>query len=206
MAIETAKRPLFTARYSLPLGSQWTYPVNVTFVGGTCIYGPTYATCSVPPPVSNSSTTIEDYVTFDLSIPNGTAIKIWYTGPRGNMTFDCGSGAMYSFCHLEPIPPGVMVGPFRFYFLVPTPGNYSFHALSEQCTYTSNCSTNNAIGTVTAGLSTIQYDRPYWAWGLATEIGAITGIITTVMVAGIIAYRGQKQRRADHPPQQGPPR
>src|SRR5437867_8198440 len=94
-AVATHKIQTETALYSIPLGEQRNYPQGVTFHSSSstsCGGIGNIPTCSLPTPVSNSSATIDDYVLFSLTRPNGSAVKFWYTGPQGNLTQDCGSG------------------------------------------------------------------------------------------------------------------
>lgn len=201
-AVATHKTLTETALYSIPLGAERDYPQGITFHPLSSIYG--YAscggvgnvpTCSLPTPISNSSTTIDDYVVFSLTRPNGSAVVFWYTGPQGNLTQDCG-GVVEAACEVEPNPPGSGTSPFSNLFLIPTPGNYSIHIVSVQCAFTpNNCSTTTATGIVTLAVSTLTYSRPYYAAGLATVIIAGVSVAVAVVFLTVTGYRIVDDRR-----------
>jgi hypothetical protein len=200
-AVATHKIQTETALYSIPLGVQRNYPECVDFRGPSSVYGTScggigYPSTTLPTPVSNSSTTIEDYVLFSLTRPNGSAVTFWYTGPQGNLTQDCGVGVAEVACHVEPNPPGTGTGPFSNLFLIHTPGNYSIHLLSTQCSFTPNyCSTTTTTGIVTLAVAIITYSRPYYSAGLATVIIGGVSIAVAVVFLTITVYRIVENRR-----------
>jgi len=151
----------------------------------------------LPTPGSNLSTTVDDYVIFSFTNPNGTALTVWYTGPQGNLTQDC-SGA-YPLgeitCTYEPSAPGTRIGPYTTFFKTTVTGNYTIHLLSTQCTITPNCSTTTAIGTLTLATSSLTYNRPYWALGLATVI-VVGASIAAIAYLATSSYREHRQRAA----------
>ncbi len=201
-AVATHKIQTETALYSMPLGVQRYYPEWVSFHTQSSIYGygtscgfiGNVSTCSLPTPVSNSSATVEDYVLFSFANPNGTAVTFWFTSPQGNLTQECGDSVVVA-CNLEPNPPGARTGPYSNLFQIPTPGNYSIRLLSTQCSFTSNCSTTTAKGTVTVAVSTITYSRPYYTAGLATVIIAGVSVAIAVVFLTITSFRAVDDRR-----------
>ncbi len=198
-AVATHKIQTETALYSIPLGAEHDYPQGITFHASasmSCGGIGNNPTCSLPTPASNSSTTIDDYVLFSLTRPNGSAVTFWYTGPQGNLTQDCGAGVAEVTCHVEPNPPGTGTGPFSNLFLTLTSGNYSIHILSTQCSFTpNNCSRTTSTGTLTVAVSTITYSRPYYAAGLATVIIAGISIAVAVVFLAITGYRVVDDRK-----------
>ena len=118
-AVATHKIQTETALYSIPLGEERDYPQGVTFHSSSstsCGGIGNIPTCSLTTPTSNSSTTIDDYVVFSVTRPNGSAITFWYTGPQGNMTQDCGVGVAEVTCHVEPNPQVPVPVHFRICF------------------------------------------------------------------------------------------
>jgi hypothetical protein len=216
-AVATHKLQTETALYSIPLGAQRYYTEWVNFHAPSSIYGygtscgfvGNVSTCTLPTPVSNSSTTIEDYVVFSVTVPNGTAVMVWYTSPQGNLTLNCSGtvGApLVVGCILEPNAPGVITtGPYsNLVVQVPTPGNYSIHLLSERCSYSSYCSATTATGTVTLAVSTITYSRPYHTAGLATVIIAGVSIAVAIVFLTITGYHIVEDRRKRSGPRPPP--
>jgi hypothetical protein len=198
-ALATSRTVSETATYSISQGTQQSYPITIiafraTGSGYGCgSNGGSIPTCSLPTPGSDLATTVDDYVIFTLTNPNGTALTVWYTGPQGNMTQDC--GGMVVTCFYEPTPQPAMIGPFTTFFKSPTLGNYTIHLLSTQCTLTPNyCTTTVASGTLTLATSSLTYNRPYWALGLATLIAAGASIATLVASQEITSYRKNRNR------------
>ncbi len=210
-ALVTASVTAETATYSIPQGAQRDYPVCIGFqTSGSstgCAVSASTPTHILNSPVSNQSTTIDDYVVFSITNPNGSALIVWYSGPKGNLTQDCNGAypAGEITCTYEPSPTGARLTLGSTFFKTPTPGNYSIHLLSTQCTQTPNCTTTTAVGSLTLATATLTYNRPYWAYGLATEILAGASIATTVAYSAIASYSSVKRRSKQHHGRDIPP-
>ncbi len=198
-ALATSSLISETATYSVPQGMQRDLTVCIGFRSADCYSGSIVRPSRIlPTPGSNLSTTVDDYVIFSFTNPNGTALTVWYTGPQGNLTQDC-SGA-YPLgeitCTYEPSAPGSRIGPYTTFFKTTVTGNYTIHLLSTQCTITPNCSTTTAIGTLTLATSSLTYNRPYWALGLATVIVVGASIAAAIAYLATSSYREHRQRAA----------
>ncbi len=203
-----------THLYSIPQGVERDIYVGLYFQPSTIGYssiggldGSRYYGLAMP--VANSTTTSEYYVSFSLSHPNGSAVSMWFTSPRGNMTQDCGSETVpptppVVVCSFNPTPPGSYLGPYSNFFQAPTAGNYTIHLLSTKCPANYNyCSSTNATVSVTRALSSVTYTRPYYNSGLATVIVAGVSIAIAIAFTAITSYRIIIQRRKMRPPRVG---
>jgi len=204
-ALATSSRPLETATYSIPQGSQQSYAISIIGFrtigsGYGCGVSGSFPTCTLPAPGSDLATTIDDYAIFSFTNPNGTALTVWYTGPQGNLTQDCSGGPAIVTCIYQPAADRSRIGPYTTFFKTPITGNYTIHLLSIQCTWTpNNCSTSTAIGTLTMATGSLTYNRPYWALGLATVIVVGASIAGTVAYLATSRYREHRQRAAPRP-------
>jgi hypothetical protein len=190
--------------YSIPQGAERDYSACFNFqIQGsrTCGSGPVIrAGRSLPPPSENLSTTIDDYVVFKFTNPNGTALMVWYSGPEGNLTQDCGGKV------ITCVYQSSTIGTYTAFFKILTPGNYSLHLLSIPCPSTpSYCTTTTAVGTFSLASSSLTYSRPYWIPGLATVIGVAASIATILVCYATADYRRYRRwPKHEHPSQNIP--
>lgn len=194
-----------THLYSIPQGQEWDISVGLSFKpssGGYSASGGINGTFyyNLATPVSTPTTTSQYYAYFSLTNPNGSAVNVWFTGPQGNLTQDCGSGVLEIACFYSPTPNGIGVGPRSNFFQAPTAGNYTMHLLSSPCSAMYDyCTSTTAIVSVTRSLSSVIYSKPYYNAGLATAIVAGVAIVAASAFLSIIGNRVLNKRVKTHP-------
>jgi hypothetical protein len=202
----------YTQTYTMPQGVEQNIFMGIFFgQGGGALVGPEDSQFyGRPAPVSNSTTTIEYYVGFSITNPNGSAVNIWFSSPQGNLTQPCETPQptpIYVVCTLIPTPTGTGIGPYSEYFQAPVAGNYTLHILPVQCPTDYNyCTSTNATLSVTRAFSTLTYTRPYYNVGLATVIAAGGSIAIAIAYLSIAVNTIITIRRSTRPPSlHGPP-
>jgi len=207
-ALTTSSVPATYGTYSIPQGTERDYSACFDFQttgSPACGSGPLiHPGRTLPSPADNLSTTIDDYVVFKFTNPNGTALMVWYSGPEGNLTQDCGGRVIP--CIYQPSPQGSRLDLHPIFFKINTAGNYTLHLLSIPCTSSpSYCTTTTAVGTFSLASSSLTYSRPYWIAGLATVIAVVASIaiiLAYFATADYRRYRGWPKH--NHPPQSIP--
>jgi hypothetical protein len=203
-AVTNSEVQIETFQYSIPQGVEHDYTIGLGFYTPSrpeCVpYSAYYPTRCLNLPVSNSSTTIDDYVLFSLSLPNSTtpssAIWVWYSGPQGNFTQNgCIPIGFTVECGLNP---GVFTTWSKF-FPVSVQGNYTMHIMGTSC-QEPNCTSPNAVGSGAIAVSSVFYNRPYYNAGLATVIVAGVAIAAAIVYLAITSYRLVNHRRKTRPP------
>jgi hypothetical protein len=204
----------YTHSYTIPQGVEQDILMGIFFVPNfgpfTSEVGPEDSLFyGKPAPVSNSTTTIEYYVGFSITNPNGSAVNVWFTSPQGNLTQPCRMPQptpLRVMCTLIPTPAGYGFGPYPLYFPTPVAGNYTLHLLPVPCPSGYNyCTSTNATLSITRAFSTLTYTRPYYNVGLATVIVAGASIIAaiaylSITVGGIISRRWGTRPPGVHTP------
>lgn len=188
--------------YSIPQRQEQDVIVGLTFLplirdDGGITYGANYSLYNgLAKPISNSTTTEEYYASFTFTYPNGSAVNVWFSGPQGNLTNDCGAAVV---CQYLPTQQGSSRSPHSNYFQVTAAGNYTIHIVSV-CPPGITCTSSIATLSVTRALSLVTYYRPYYISGMETTIVAEVTIAIVVALAilflGIAGYRISRRKRA----------
>lgn len=205
-AVLTGMITVETVQYSVPRGVEQGYPITLSFTSSGCNLPITLgvpATC-LDTPVSNATTTLSQYVVFSLTNPNGSAIILWFSGPQGNLTWDC-SSILIVTCEWDPSTAGSILTKGPLFFQVSVPGNYTMHLLGTSCNYGSTCTTSTAVGRGAISISTVTYSRPYYALGLATAVVAGVSLAIAIIAPSISWSRDRNAGRRHDPPRKVPP-
>jgi hypothetical protein len=194
--LEGTRDSTYTLPYTLPLNATGNFTIALQFghYGGYTCYTGSNAACymNLPGPVSNSTTTTQDYVLFTTTLNNGGLTLVgYYTAPNGTLAIGWDKGCTAGgYCTYWPVTGFTFFSPYMGapntmsqFFQAPAAGNYTIHMQSTQCL---RCSATNATGYVSLAVSTIAYTRTYFYPGLAT---AIVGGVSAVAALAFLSRR-----------------